>query len=182
MTMNTPTELEKIDGPSLKSIIARSLLAVAIAIPVTTVAGGVIQHVKTENAHAYTVQNWQHDTDNAIDSIVRWSEQAPADLAVLKQTIQAKREMMDMAVMDIGMSGRLLGFTKGPEARADAFAEMVGKVQSKIDELDASDWKPDPALATRSPRDREMDNWFVENAKTAHQNLMVIRTATIGSR
>jgi hypothetical protein len=182
MTAAAPTELEKLDNSFLKSVIARSLLTVAVAMPLMTAANAVVDHLKTEQAQTYTVQNWQHLSDNSMFDIVRLSENAPADLAVLKDTIQQKRELMDKAVTEIGMAGRMVGFAKGPEARAEAFSAMVDKVQTKIDELETTGWKPDPALANRTADERQLDDWFLQNAKIAHQNTMRVDGPAIRSR
>jgi hypothetical protein len=182
MTATAPTELEKLDPSFLKGVVARTMLAVAVAIPLMTGANAVVDHVNTEQTQTYVVQNWQLLSDNSMFDIVRLSENAPADLGVLKQTIQEKRETMDKAVTEIGMVGRMLGFAKGPEARADAFANMVDKVQAKIDELEATGWKPDPALAKRTASERELDDWFLTNAKIAHKNTMHVDGPAIRSR
>jgi hypothetical protein len=158
------------------------VLTVAVVIPLMTGATAVVEHLKTENAQTYTVQNWEHLSDNSMFDIVRLSENAPADLGVLKETIQHKREAMDHAVSEIGMAGRMLGFANGPEARAEAFSKMVDKVQTKIDELETTGWKPDPALADRTADQRQLDDWFLKNAKIAHQNTLSVDVISIRSR
>lgn len=182
MSTSPTTELEKIEPNFLKSILTRSLLAVAIAAPVLTGVGEVSQHLKREYAQETTLRAIDHLVPQSIHDITTASETAPTDLALLKDAIQAKRDSMDRVVEEVGMAGKLLGWDEGARDRSAAYSQHMENVQEKIDEITRNGWQPTDYMKNRSADQEASDRRYVEFATNLYNQMIQTEFKQIRSR
>lgn len=181
MTTNT-SELEKLEPGFLKGVVSRTLIGIAVALPIVSTAGSVVEHVRSSHVDEQVLRRVDHLAPQAVFDITKMSENAPADLQALKQAIAEKRSAMNEAVQDVGVLGRLLGWEKGIQGRYDAYEAHIKTVQAKIDEIVKDGWQPTEYMKNRSDDQRKLDDIFVQGARSMYGNFVNVQTVQVRSR
>ena len=182
MTTAQKTELQKLDSGFLKDILSRSVITVAAAAVLVNGAQAVVDHVKTERAETRAVQVAQLMVPQGIFDITNLSEKAPADLRVLKDAIQVKRDAMDQAATEVGLVGQMLGMQESIEARSGAYSALMQTVQDKIDTIEKDGWQPTEHVKNRTAFEKKLDDIFVENAQSMYVKLNHYEPVQVRSR
>lgn len=179
MTTNT-SELGKLEPGFLKSIIARTVVGVML-LPVASGLTAMAEHVRSSSIDELSISRVDQFAPQAVFDIVRLSENAPADLEVLKQAIAAKRSEMNEAVSDIGAVGTLLGWKDAAQSRSDAYQHQIEAVQTKIDEIVKDGWQPTEYMKNRTDDQRKLDDIFVQGARTMYDSFIDVQPGQVRS-
>jgi hypothetical protein len=145
-----PTEIEKL-GPKFKDIIARSLVAVAVATSVIGGVGQVIDFVQTEKAETAQLIKDARGTDQLSAHIIKKSgDQKATDFLILKSALQEEKNAIDDTIKNANALSKMLGLQENREFRSSQYQYMLDDVQHRLNELEANGQKPFDHLKDRN--------------------------------